>query len=336
MEVAGWFIGAGIGTVFTALYEGVKKLRGRTTKFRAQLEALELTLESFDLEVIQQIGRHNEAMGLRNEDVKALEEELNKGVRIISELSDACLWNRIDSLYISQLAGLNRSLSILEKRLKMQSIRDVKETRHMMQILLIRLTLHQEPCRDGYGSLLSTTGLLNIAPQEALHHILTLDSVRNIASTSTDLQQFHGKGEIQEVGSSSGHLPSPLESSNYRGSDNQLEINGGQLVTTSYQMVKRIVVKVSLDSERSRSKALKLVVGIHGVYSSSIKRDMDQIEVIGDGFDVVGLVTKLRKHYYAEILLVEPVKSERKPTDPIGRKSKYIKICKWFKPIIPR
>lgn len=174
MEVAGWFIGAGIGTVFTVLYEGVKEVMGRTTKFKAQLEALKLTLESFDPQVIQQIGKHNQALRLPNEDVEALEQELNKGVKIVGELADA---HRIDSCYVNQLVHLNKSLNVLERRVKMQSVRVVMETRHIVEILL-RLTLQEEPGRDG--------------------RLLTLDPVSNIsASTSTVLQQIHSYGEIQ-------------------------------------------------------------------------------------------------------------------------------------------
>lgn len=302
MEVAGWFIGAGIGTVFTALYEGIKEVMGRTTKFKAQLEALKLTLESFDPEVIQQIGKHNQALRLPNEDVEALEQELNNGVRIVGELADA---HRIDSRYVNQLVHLNKSLNVLERRVKMQSVRVVMETRHIVEILL-RLTLQPEPGRDGrlltldpvsdiaststvlqqihsngeihasYSTVLQqipTRRLLDIssAPQEAIHHmLLNFDPLSNIeASTSTVLPQIHSNGDIQEVGSSSRRLPSPLGYSNYEGSDDQPQINCEQLATTSsngpYFKVRKIVLRLAIHGDKCKSKALKVAASIDGV-----------------------------------------------------------------------
>lgn len=231
MAVAELFIGAGIGTAFTALYEGVKEVIGKTTKFNNELEALQSTLDSFDPQVIQQIGRHNQALGLPNEDVEALELELHNGAIIISELANAHLWNRMDSCHIKQLVQLNRAIKALDKKVQMQAVRVGMETCHMVGLICLRLTLQQEPGRDG----------------RLLDMLLTLDPVRNIASTSTMLPQIHTNGEIQEVGSSSGHLSSLLGYANYRG-------------------MRKIVIKLDMVlSDKCRTKALKIAACAHGM-----------------------------------------------------------------------
>ncbi|KAL4555304.1 hypothetical protein LXL04_037920 [Taraxacum kok-saghyz] len=75
---------------------------------------------------------------------------------------------------------------------------------------------------------------------------------------------------------------------------------------------KKIVVKVSMCSEKKTRKALKIVVGISGVDSASlIGDDKDQIEVIGEGIDSVQLATMLRKGVgHTEIVTVGPVVEE--------------------------
>ncbi|MBA0560502.1 hypothetical protein Golob_017394 [Gossypium lobatum] len=67
-----------------------------------------------------------------------------------------------------------------------------------------------------------------------------------------------------------------------------------------------MVVKVTMKGEKSRSKALKIVVGLSGVDSASLKGDdKSQIEVTGDGVDAVKLTRLLRKGVgYAELVSV--------------------------------
>lgn len=201
--------GAAIGTAFTALYEGVKKVIGKTTKFNTELEDLQWTLECFDPQVIQKIGRHNQALGLPNVDVEALELELRNGAIIISELTNPHLWNRTDYRQRKQLVQLNRTIKALNKKVQMQAVRVGMETCHMVGLFCLRLTLQEEPGRDG----------------RLLDMLLTLDPIRNIASTSTLLPQIHTNGEIQGVGRSSGHLiSSPLVNSTTSSNGQYLEV----------------------------------------------------------------------------------------------------------------
>ncbi|CAO2035386.1 unnamed protein product [Urochloa humidicola] len=58
----------------------------------------------------------------------------------------------------------------------------------------------------------------------------------------------------------------------------------------------KIVIKVSMSSEKSRSKAMALVARADGVSSMGVTGDgKDQLEVVGDGVDTVCLVQCLRR-----------------------------------------
>ncbi|KDP22995.1 hypothetical protein JCGZ_01717 [Jatropha curcas] len=65
-------------------------------------------------------------------------------------------------------------------------------------------------------------------------------------------------------------------------------------------------MKGSMSSQKSRSKAMKIAVGVAGVKSAAFGgQDMSEIEVVGDEFDVVKLVCLLRKQVgHSEILSV--------------------------------
>jgi len=71
----------------------------------------------------------------------------------------------------------------------------------------------------------------------------------------------------------------------------------------------KILIKVAMETPKSRSKALKIVCRVPGVESAALTGpDMNHIEVIGDGIDVVALTTLLRKKVgYSELMSVDPV-----------------------------
>ncbi|PUZ47562.1 hypothetical protein GQ55_7G175800 [Panicum hallii var. hallii] len=87
-------------------------------------------------------------------------------------------------------------------------------------------------------------------------------------------------------------------------------------------MKQKMVVKVSMPCERSRSRAMALAARADGVISVAITGDArDKLEVVGDGVDPVCLVSCLRRKVgHAEILQVEEVKDkkpeEKKPEEP--------------------
>uniref|UniRef100_A0A5B7CAQ1 HMA domain-containing protein n=1 Tax=Davidia involucrata TaxID=16924 RepID=A0A5B7CAQ1_DAVIN len=86
-------------------------------------------------------------------------------------------------------------------------------------------------------------------------------------------------------------------------------------------MKQKVVIKVSMNGQKSRSKAMKIAVGVSGVESAALQgQDKSQIEVTGDGVDAVALTTLLRKNVgYAELVSVSQVgekKEGEKKQDP--------------------
>ncbi|XP_022727889.1 heavy metal-associated isoprenylated plant protein 16-like [Durio zibethinus] len=75
-----------------------------------------------------------------------------------------------------------------------------------------------------------------------------------------------------------------------------------------------MVVKVTTNGQKSRSKALVTAVGLSGVESASLKGDdYSQIEVTGDGVDPVLLTRRLRKRVgHAELVSVSAAGGEKK------------------------
>uniref|UniRef100_A0ACD5V5F5 Uncharacterized protein n=1 Tax=Avena sativa TaxID=4498 RepID=A0ACD5V5F5_AVESA len=78
-------------------------------------------------------------------------------------------------------------------------------------------------------------------------------------------------------------------------------------------MKQKIVIRVSMSCERSRSKAMSMAARTAGVTSMGITGDArDQLEVVGDGVDSVCLVSCLRKKLgSAHIVQVEEVKDPK-------------------------
>ncbi|KAF4349520.1 hypothetical protein CsatB_013224 [Cannabis sativa] len=75
-------------------------------------------------------------------------------------------------------------------------------------------------------------------------------------------------------------------------------------------MKQKVVVEVSMKCQKCRSKALEIAAVKNGVISVALKGESkNQIEVIGEGIDAVGLAKTLRKKVgYASILTVEQLK----------------------------
>ncbi|GJN27319.1 hypothetical protein PR202_gb15333 [Eleusine coracana subsp. coracana] len=102
-------------------------------------------------------------------------------------------------------------------------------------------------------------------------------------------------------------------------------------------MVKqKIVIKVSMPTEKSRAKAMTLVSGASGVISMGVTGgDKDHLEVIGEDVDAVSLVSCLRKKFgHVEILLVEEVK-DKKPEEKKKEDKKDDKKAEEKKPSCP-
>ncbi|CAA7407816.1 unnamed protein product [Spirodela intermedia] len=82
-------------------------------------------------------------------------------------------------------------------------------------------------------------------------------------------------------------------------------------------MKQKIVIKLQMMDLKTRSKAMKIAVGLPAVESVATEgEDKDQIIVIGDGVDSVALVKRLRKAMGMAILVsVAAVEDEDKDKD---------------------
>ncbi|KAG6404962.1 hypothetical protein SASPL_132541 [Salvia splendens] len=79
----------------------------------------------------------------------------------------------------------------------------------------------------------------------------------------------------------------------------------------------KIVVRVSMNDEKFRYKALKIAVGISGVESAALagaEKDQVVVVVVGESIDAVVLTRQLRKGVgHAELVSVGEDKKEEKP-----------------------
>ncbi|CAK9145043.1 unnamed protein product [Ilex paraguariensis] len=84
-------------------------------------------------------------------------------------------------------------------------------------------------------------------------------------------------------------------------------------------MEQKIIIKMQMNSDKCRSKAMQVAAVADGVSYVKIEREADQLVVIGDGVDSVCLINSLRKKFgNVTLVSVEPVKPEvveEKPND---------------------
>ncbi|XP_058218093.1 disease resistance protein Pik-1-like [Rhododendron vialii] len=75
----------------------------------------------------------------------------------------------------------------------------------------------------------------------------------------------------------------------------------------------KVVIKVPMNEQKSRSKAMKIAVGVPGVESAALGgQAKDQLELVGDGIDAVCLTTLLRKSLgFSELVSVGPVPEKK-------------------------
>lgn len=75
--------------------------------------------------------------------------------------------------------------------------------------------------------------------------------------------------------------------------------------------MKKMVLKVTIEDEKSKRRVMQTVAGVEGVESFALDTKADKITVIGEA-DPVDVAMKLRKFGYTELLSVGPAKEEKK------------------------
>ncbi|CAA0812138.1 Copper transport protein family [Striga hermonthica] len=79
-------------------------------------------------------------------------------------------------------------------------------------------------------------------------------------------------------------------------------------------MSKKVVVKVHIQDNKDKQKAMKAVSSLSGVESLAIDMKEKKLTVVGD-VDPVEIVSKLRKFWHTDILTVGPAKEPEKKKD---------------------
>ncbi|CAL9030510.1 unnamed protein product [Prunus brigantina] len=120
LEIAG---GVALGTIFAALYDVVKIAIGRTIiQFKPLLGDLKFTLDSLRPRIVKQIREHNLALGLLNDEIDSLQQQMEEGVKLVVKLSKLGMWdgdmlcsccNCTKPNYVDKLVELDMSLRIL-------------------------------------------------------------------------------------------------------------------------------------------------------------------------------------------------------------------------------
>ncbi|KAL5974043.1 hypothetical protein ACLOJK_030705 [Asimina triloba] len=91
----------------------------------------------------------------------------------------------------------------------------------------------------------------------------------------------------------------------------------------------KVVMKIPVNDEKGRSRALKTAVGVPGCLSVAIEgADKNTIVVIGDNMDSVVLTKSLRKKVGgAELITVAPVDDKKKEAEKKDGKKDVVYTC---------
>ncbi|KAM1376758.1 hypothetical protein PS1_038742 [Malus domestica] len=198
--------GAAIGALFGVLYDVVKESMGRTVmRYKPLLEDLKFTLDCLRPRIIQEIGDHNVALGLPNDDIERLQQQMEEGIKLLDRLSKLSMWNCYilcscckcsKPSYTDRLIQLDRSLRALLEVLRLQEARDMKEN------LLLNRKIYekQDELATRQSEILKIAGEILRAQQEAR-------GVQELSGSSTQtlvVQEKIGGSGVQQAASING------------------------------------------------------------------------------------------------------------------------------------
>ncbi|CAK9151835.1 unnamed protein product [Ilex paraguariensis] len=97
-------------------------------------------------------------------------------------------------------------------------------------------------------------------------------------------------------------------------------------------MKQKVVISVSMNGQKSRSKAMKIAVGVSGVESAALKgQEKNQIEVVGESIDAVVLTSLLRKNVgSADLVSVSAVGGEPNKETPAKKNEATPQPPAWY------
>lgn len=173
------------GAVFSLLYDGVKKAIGKTGTFKYLLRDIKSTLESLNklhATAIREIGEYNLELGLPNDEIEDLREQMEEGAKLVCKLSNFRVWNYCCiNCYTDQLVDLDRSLKRLLENLKLQETRDVKEILDLLRKYRIELD--------------ELKVMLKMLLEQRRGDVMETSTSTAGSSTETMRQQSEGNGE---------------------------------------------------------------------------------------------------------------------------------------------
>ncbi|CAK9161972.1 unnamed protein product [Ilex paraguariensis] len=102
-------------------------------------------------------------------------------------------------------------------------------------------------------------------------------------------------------------------------------------------MKQKVVIRVPMNGQKSRSKAMKIVVGVSGVESAALQgQENNQIAVVGENIDPVVLATLLRKNVgSADLVSVSAVGGEEKKETTENKNAATAQPPVWFHSYYP-
>ncbi|RXI07205.1 hypothetical protein DVH24_026341 [Malus domestica] len=126
----GLFGGAGLGTLFSALYDVLKELITKNVMFKPLLKNIKFRLDSLE-PLLKDIERSNKELDLSDKELRNLKLHLEEGIHLVQKCKKIRWWSVLlykRYKYANKLIEWDASLQRLLDILKVQGIRDVKDS----------------------------------------------------------------------------------------------------------------------------------------------------------------------------------------------------------------